>query len=255
MTNPYCSKEAWIGRIPAIIAALALACSVLANFWCETIVFRSDFVENEVSLGPWTRKATVLKEVEVVPSEGLDGIFGTGASDVREVEECVSHDESLGPKVVATRVFAVFASVLGGLLTATILLSPCMCHVVDKRWRGAGMLFGVVTIFQALTVGLFVTSNACQAEEVFRNNNTFRDCEWDWGTYVNIVSTVLWAATGALMLWVIKPFETPPRPPPQTQTITYTQTPQPDGGVVLSSEVVKGTYVPGNIHEANKTDP
>ena len=65
-------------------------------------------------------------------------------------------------------------------------------------------------------------------------------CEWDWGTKTNISAVVFWFVAGVLMVALVPPAKTPERPPPEMQTVTYTQNPD---GTVSETGLVKGTYV------------
>jgi hypothetical protein len=70
------------------------------------------------------------------------------------------------------------------------------------------------------------------------------ECEWDSGSTANVFSTVLWFCTGLAMLALGAP-QRPERPPAETQTVTYQQTENPEGGTtVVEVNVVKGTAVP-----------
>lgn len=116
-------------------------------------------------------------------------------------------------------------------------------------------VFLTMAVFQGLTL-IFLQSNACQSNPLLPTlaedqsvlySNT---CNFGWGTKVNIAAVVFWFVAAVLMLTVIPPPVKPDRGPPETQTVTYTQTEQPDGTKVMTQTTVKGQYV----EQPDKTD-
>jgi hypothetical protein len=122
------------------------------------------------------------------------------------------------------------------------------------RWRRFAYVFLSMTLCQGLTL-IFLSSSACKSnpligtlaedQSIFYENN----CSFGWGTKVNIAAVVCWFTAGVLMLTVIPPPAKPDRGPPETQTVTYTQTEQPDGTKVTTETTVKGQYI-----EPDKTE-
>lgn len=116
-----------------------------------------------------------------------------------------------------------------------------------------GIVVLTVSLFQAIATLVLIVQkdNLCRdAVSVWfstsESNNT--SCTWDWGVWVGLVGIVLWFLTGLVMaVPLIQPLERPNGPRlASTQTVTYTQSPQPDGNVVVTCEVVKGTFVPND---------
>ena len=58
------------------------------------------------------------------------------------------------------------------------------------------------------------------------------ECEWDWGTYANLASMILFFLTGVVML-VMGPPTRPDPKEPEVQTITYQQTTNENGEAVV----------------------
>lgn len=214
---------------------------MLANFWCETIVFTSPSSDGiDIAFGPYYQRQQILRDLS----------FGR----TKLVQDCVpypSNGRIFGTSWRFTRVFAIIIPIVGSFLLAFLWLSPCICNVVnEKRWKIGGILFTILGALQALTVALFVTSStACRNNPFLLNSGLARDqfsdtCRWAWGSWVNVISCVLWAAAGIPMAagW-IRHFERPPPPPPQTQTVIYTQTKEADGTTTMVKDVIKGTYV------------
>lgn len=70
------------------------------------------------------------------------------------------------------------------------------------------------------------------------------DCDWDWGTWANLVSMILFFVTGICMVLMGPPTRPPPKEP-EIQTITYEQKVNEDGdNVVQEVDVQTETYNP-----------
>ena len=229
----YCTTDAWKSRIPAALASCALIASLLTNFWCETIVFTAQD-GTAVSFGPWSRLGRIGLREECLgyPGGRFDGVWRT------------------------TRAFSVIAATIGALLCFLTWLSPCICNMVSS-WRTLGFAYLAVAVLQSITLIFVASDKACSHLDneylllsSFSSSGTvFTDnCRWDWGGYLNVVAIVLWVGAAVCMVSGIpKPMELPP-PRVKTQTVTYTQTPQPDGSMVVTSEVVRGRHIPnGNL--------
>lgn len=147
----------------------------------------------------------------------------------------------------------VTLTTVGGLVLFWSWLAPCW-YVGMQRWRRMAYVFLTMSFFQGLTL-IFLSSNGCKsnpfistlAEEqsIFYSDS----CSFGWGTKINIAAVVFWFIAGVLMLTVIPPPKRPDRGPPETQTVTYTQTEQPDGTKIQTETMIKGQYI-----EPDKTE-
>jgi len=137
-------------------------------------------------------------------------------------------------------------------------LSPCW-YVGKARWHKQAYVFLAMTLFQGLTL-IFLSSSACKSNplvtKLAEDQSIFYEdsCSFGWGTKVNIAAVLFWLTAAALMLTVIPP---PVRPhhPPETQTVTYTQTEQPDGTKVTTETTVKGQYIEPDKTEVAQAPP
>jgi hypothetical protein len=227
-----------LGLLPAVLASFAFTLSFVSSFWCESIKFtaleRSEDLP-DVRAGIWYRQDTEVQEI-------------AGKYFVRDV--CVDYPSGtdLDSEWKTVRAFTIITPVIGGLLTVVLWITPCLYFLDDTTWRSVALLFIVViTLFQGLTFLLF-QSIACTDSPilVYLGATALYDneCEWDSGSTANVVSTVLWFCTGLVMLALGAP-KRPERPPAETQTVTYQQTQNPEGGTtVVQVDVVKGTAVP-----------
>lgn len=236
------SKDFLMGFIPAIFATLAFAMGLSANLWCETIKFdptvTSDAVDSDyydsLSFGVWYQQKWVVEDA--FPNR------------VRVSQQCVQYPDqvSFDSKWKTAKAFSIITPVIGGFLLFFLWLSPCL-YIGDRFWKQAGVIFILfLTPFQGLTL-LFIDSDACKDNIMIPSDGLSyeypEECSWDWGTRVNIAAVVFWFVTGCILM-VVSPPVRPPRDPAETQTVTYTQTAQPDGTVAVTEAVVKGTYVP-----------
>ena len=223
--------------IPGIIATIALVLSFVSNIWCETIKFTPEVGNLPTrSFGPFYSKEIVTTQI----SSGGSTYLAVG-------QACISYAGGIDKdsKWKTTQAFAIIACIFGGVAVFWTWLAPCL-YFGSSTWKCVGMTFIFCSIFQGLTL-LFLQSNACKNNSSFQDSEFYPDeCSWDWGTSTNISAVVLWFVAGALMLSVIPNATRPERPPPETQTVTYTQTMNPDGTTtVTETNVVKGTYIAG----------
>jgi hypothetical protein len=227
-----------LGLLPAVLASFAIMTSFLFSFWCESIKFTA-LVSSEdlpdIQAGVWYVRDTERQEI-------------AGKYVVREV--CVDYPSGtdLDSEWRTVRAFSIITGVIGGILTFVLWLSPCLYFLSDSTWRSVALLFIVVmTLFQGITFLLF-RSVACTDSPILDALGATAlyddECEWDSGSTANVFSTVLWFCTGIAMLALGAP-QRPERPPTETQTVTYQQTENPQGGTtVVQVNVVKGTVVP-----------
>lgn len=206
--------------IPAFFASLALGFSLLANTYCETIAFPPDST-NINGLAP-TLKFSVWYQ--------------------QQNNQCVDYPNSvdIDAKWKTARAFSIIAPVIGGFLAFFAWLAPCM-NFGEASWKKAGLVFILVTLFQGFTLFL-LSSNACINNPLVPTYGYQDTCELEWGTKLNITSVVFWFIAGVVMKQMPAPTQ-PPRPPPETQTVTYTKIEKGDGTPVVQANVVKGTYV------------
>jgi len=116
----------------------------------------------------------------------------------------------------------------------------------------------VLPLFQGLTF-LIYNSSLCTDNPVLAELGVSADysqeCQWDGGSTSNAASVALWFLTGVAMVIVGCP-KRPPRPPPETQAVTYQRTTNPDGtATVAQVGVVKGTAVPAPAPAATEEMP
>lgn len=229
------------------MASFAFMTSFLASFWCESIKFTA--LESSADLpdilgGVWYRQDTTFEEVN-------------GRIFVRDV--CVDYPNGteVDSKWKTVRAFSIITPVLGGLLTVALWLAPCLYFATDSSWKAMALNFIVVlTLFQGLTFLLF-KSSACTQQQIVDVTSTLYDdeCQWESGSTANVVSTVLWFLTGLVMLKLGAP-ERPPPEPAETQTVTYQQTQNPDGGTTVAEvNVIKGTAVPASKPDVEAMTP
>lgn len=117
-----------------------------------------------------------------------------------------------------------------------------------------------MTLFQGLTL-IFLSSAACNSnpliETLAEEQSILYEttCSFGWGTIVNIAAVICWLIAGILMLKVIPPPVRPDPGPPKTQTVTYTQTEQPDGTNVVTETTVKGQYIDPDKKTGSPEEP
>ena len=73
-------------------------------------------------------------------------------------------------------------------------------------------------------------------------------CEWDWGTYANLASMILFFLTGVVMLLMGPPTRPDPKEP-EMQTVTYQQTTNDNGDAVVQEVDVQTTNVADPVAE------
>lgn len=74
------------------------------------------------------------------------------------------------------------------------------------------------------------------------------ECEWDWGTYANLASMILFFLTGVVML-VMGPPTRPDPKEPEVQTITYQQATNENGETVVQEVDVQTNMVAETAQE------
>lgn len=231
-----------------MIAGLALFLSMLGNIVCQFVSFQTN-VGNErdgdVFFGIWYYKGIAQMERK---------------GEVQYVETCIFYPSGtfFDPKWKAAKSFSILAPVLGGVFWVWICFGLCL-EMSARLWRIIGMIFFLTCLLQGLTL-LYLPSNGCVNNEFLEivdeayPNVTFSDnCQMAWGAKSAIASSVLWFVAGVTM-FIIDPPTKPERGPPETQTVTYTKTAQPDGTEVVTSETVKGKAIPANVDEEERVE-
>lgn len=179
-------------------------------------------------MGPWYTAATVDVQVGqyIVPQQTC-GAFPQG----------IEADS----KLKTVRAFTIITPIIGGLLTFSLWLAPCLYLYSASSWKCTALTFMVLlTTFQGLTFLIF-QSSLCTGSYL---SVSLGECQWDQGSTANVLSVIFWFLTGLAMLAVGVP-ERPERPPTETQAVTYEKTTNPDGTTTINEvNVVKGTYVP-----------
>ena len=133
--------------------------------------------------------------------------------------------ESVDAQWNTAKAFTIITPIFGGLLTFVLILAPCCYFLSAGQWRTIAIIYSVfLTLFQGLTFLLF-PSSLCTGFLLSPENN---NCTWAEGSTTNVIATVCWFLTGITMLAIGVPAQ-PPRPPSETQTVTYEKTTNPDG--------------------------
>ena len=220
------------------MASMALMCSILYTFWCESFEIQPFGVE-AVKFGPYYRQETVLVEV----GGGQDPYY-------RTVQTCtpLDSDISFDSKWKTARAFGVISVLWGALLTIVLYFAPCIYFLSESQWKLIAINFSVImTLFQGLTFILLQSSLCDDPNELLSIWVAATDddgCNWDGGSTANVFSVALWFLTGVAMMIVGVPTP-PPRAPAETQTVTYQKTTNADGTTAVAEvAVVKGTAVP-----------
>lgn len=175
----------------------------------------------------------------------------TGADQI--VSGCIINPSNIpiDAKWKAAKSFSIICPIFGGIATFWVWLAQCVYR--SNIWKCIGTVFIWCSLFSGLTL-LFMGSNACTdnpilagqmsaISEVAGGSGDFTEtCALHWGANCTIAATVLWFLAGVSMFKIDAPTR-PPRPPPETQTVTYTKTTQADGTELVTQNVVKGVAV------------
>jgi hypothetical protein len=244
-----CEKDFLRAYVPVIFATGAFFMGLLGNLYCETIAFEPQSSTDDLQtlfFGVYYYKGY---EVVQLPPDSR--------TVVREA--CFQYPEGteFDAKWKTAKSFAIITPIIGGFVLFWSWLAPCW-YVGMQRWRKMAYVFLIMTLFQGLTL-IFLSSSACKSNPVIsslaQEESIFyqQECSFGWGTKVNIAAVVFWFIAGVLMLTIIPPPRRPARGPPETQTVTYTQTEQPDGTKIQTETTVKGQYIEPNKTEAVDT--
>jgi len=238
------NKNRWqcfVGIIPPLIAgSAAMILTVLGNARCQTISFkRIETVDiddtAERKFGPFYTRDWVARQTP------------TGTTFYRY--ECVNYPEGThrDSKWKAVVAFAAITVIVGGITLFYTFMAPFLSFRSVHLWKLTGFLYIFCSITQGLTL-LILESDLCKNNYFLSAAQYESECHGDWGFVLNIVSVVFWFLAGGLILTnVVSAPTRPPRPPAETQTITYSGRPQKDGTTVITeSNVIKGTYDSGN---------
>lgn len=226
-------------RLPACLASMALMCSLLYSSWCQSFSLDPlSGVGDPLRFSLWYRRKTELVEI------GINNPNGTPL--YRTVNTCVEFNDSyIDSQWRTARAFAIIAPIWGGLLTIYLWFAPLLFFGTPSLWKSVAFQYStLVTLFQGLTFMVW-KSRMC-SHEFTMNLGSFQyeaGCAWDEGSTANVFSISLWFLTGIAMMIVGAPVR-PPRPPPETQAVTYQTTVNADGTITASEDkVVKGTAV------------
>ena len=228
-------------RIPAFLSTVALTASFVSGLWCQSIKFQAaDDVNPTLQFGPWYRQTTELVEIGTIDNE-TKYTTRNSCTPLKDYG-----DYYVDTKWKTTRAFTVLAPLIGAFLTFGLYLNACFyrANAACYKWTAVVMYMILLTTFQGLTF-LLLESNLCQENPFLLDSAAIypNDCEWDDGMTANVVSTAAWFLTGAVMLIQGAP-KRPPRPPAETQAVTYQKTVAADGTTaVAETKVVKGVAV------------
>lgn len=224
-----------IAFIPILFATGALFMGLLGTLYCETIGFEAITAGSDtLTFGVW-----YYKGYETVTLEPDDRVVVT--------ETCYQYPSGtyFDAKWKTAMSFSIITPIIGGVVLFWSWLAPCW-YVHQAYWKKMGMVFVAMTLFQGLTL-LLLPSNACKNNDIVNliaqeDTSYDQECSFAWGTKIIIAAVICWFMAGVLMLTAIPP-PTRPEHPVETQTVTYTQTEQPDGTKVITEDVVKGEYI------------
>lgn len=215
--------------IPAVFGTVSITLAIVIVAYCEFVSFESTNGA-EVRFGIWK-----YQWFKVSTDNGVN-VYNT----CNEYPVGVSFDSPWN----ASKAFSIIAPVIGGFCLFFAWLAPCI-YPSQRAWKSIGSAFVLSTLFQGLVL-LYLNGNGFRGNELLSG---FTELEFDstcslaWGANCCIAATVCWFVAGVAVCVLPAPVR-PPRPPPQTQEVTYTKTTQPDGTQVVTEKVAKGTYVP-----------
>jgi FtsH-binding integral membrane protein len=114
----------------------------------------------------------------------------------------------------AAKVFATMAMTLGAAICFSWIFKYAKVLPDDRFWSMSGILCFFCFSFQGLT-SVFAVGGVCQINpantlpvDVLHLGDGYPNhCEWDDGSMLNILSTVLWWAAGVTSLLLIPPPE------------------------------------------------
>lgn len=216
--------------------------------YCQTIKYTN------------TRDDSIVMNFGVFNRYGLEYVGTNQDGEIIIRDTCIQYDGvGFDAKWKTVKAFAIIAPIFGGVLCFWTWVGVCF-YKGKPFWQKAGIVFLITCFFQGLTL-LFLQSNACHNNPTINNvegqsgvDLQFNDeCERDWGYNCVIASVVLWFAS-AVAAFAVPPARRPERGPPETQTVTYTETTQPDGTKAVTTEVVKGTYMPEEAKDPEDKD-
>lgn len=238
-------------RIPCFLSIGSLLCCFIFGVYCSSIEFKPDDDGNDTTsdtlrFGPWYQQSTELVEVGV----GGNTYYKTttGCSKLQG-------DFDIDSKWKTVRAFTIITPIIAALLTIGLFFGTLWYYWTAASWRALASIYLIILpVFQGITFLLF-ESNLCKENPLINLELYTEDCQWGAGASANVVATVGWFLTGIVMLAMGAPTR-PPRPPPETQTVTYQQTTNPDGtpSSVVTTTVVKGVAVDAKTHEGDDAD-
>jgi len=239
-------RENKITLVPVLLSSSAFALSLLSVAWCEYISFTEQSTGFKAMYGIWYYTDTYATQSPL-----------TGADQI--VSGCISNPGNIpvDAKWKTAMSFSIICPIIGGIACVWVWFSQCW-YGRGGMWKCLGITFLWCSLFSGLTL-LFLGSSACTDNPILElQMSTISDvaggavfnetCDMHWGAKCNIAATILWFLAGVSM-FKIDPPTRPPRPPPETQTVTYTKTTQADGAQVVTKNVVKGVAVAKELEE------
>ena len=174
------STNSCIGLLPAFLAILAVATSVVSTGWCETVKFSPNLDQVPDGMNITAQTQDILSN-----SEGFAdlqfGLFyfkkvqdlqfdSVRSSYVDVTDSCVEYDTNTDIDYDVTwriaRAFAIAAPILGGLLALALLVSPCFIFFTKPTWNKMAILMLVLLpAVQGLTL-LILTSDVCKSNPI-----------------------------------------------------------------------------------------
>ncbi|CAB9499685.1 expressed unknown protein [Seminavis robusta] len=239
-----------IALVPAVIATLGIAASVLSSVWCEAIKFVPE-VDLASDKDAFRFGLFYYSKVSNVTIDSAESIF-------KVIDSCADYPEGTPVDAAwkAARAFAIIAPIFAGFLAVGLYMSPCCIFYYRATWQSLAVLEGHIDAANSALLsdsqnttegGNFGTIANRFADNVDALQSAYEEgCSWDWGMYANLVSLGLFFVTGVVMIMMGAPTRPPPKPT-EIQTVTYQQTTNDHGEVVVEEvDVTTDALSPNN---------
>jgi hypothetical protein len=164
-----------VALLPALLATVGIAASIVSSLWCETIKIVPSTRE-----APYTKNIT--ERVRDIFSSNSEDTFGTlrfglfyyskmedftletnGDTILKVTRQCVKYESQVMVDTAwkIARVSAIIAPIAAGVLTVNLYMAPCCILYARTTWSTLAFFFIlVIPGLQCLTL-LFLTSKAC----------------------------------------------------------------------------------------------
>jgi len=225
------SSARLVHSVPPLLGCMALLCSGLSNFYCES--FKAG---DSLDYSLWSYRRVEWGEI------------GLGQSSyAREVHSCEALPGGIDADASwkAARAFSVMALFWGGLMTFFLCFTPCSYHSSKLRWTILStQLIAVLPFFQALTFLAFASDLCREPDSLMENVFVQVDggsCSWSSGSTASVFACLLWLLAGLGLLWLGVPVRE--TSPPTLHQVTYQRTVNADGTTTVTETAVVKTEV------------